>query len=98
MTIKVYLTNIAGNQLTISNQRKVIHILDANKIDYAAIDISDPINVHEKEFLQRTLTSTKNRALVLPQIFNDEQYCCDYDGLLTAVESNTLKEVLKLDN
>ncbi|CAF0769365.1 unnamed protein product [Rotaria sordida] len=81
MTIKVYTTNITN----------------ANKIDYIDIDISDPKNINEKEFLQRTLNSSK-KTLNLPQIFIDEQYCCDFDDLLSAVESNTLKQILKLDN
>ena len=91
------MTNITGNQLTIGNQRKLKHILDTNKIDYIDIDISDSKNASEKEFLQRTLTSL-NKKLNLPQIFYDEQYCCDFDDLVSAVESNTLKQVLKLDN
>ena len=95
MPIKVYMTNIAGNQLTIGNQRKVQHILDTNKIEHVDIDLSDPKNGDEKEFLQRTLTSL-NRKMGLPQIFHDEEYCCDYDGILAAVESNTLNETLKL--
>jgi len=96
MPIKFYMTNIAGNQLTIGNQRKEKHILDTNKIEYVEIDISDAKNSNEKEFLQRTLTSL-NKKMSLPQIFNNEQYCCDFDGLSSAVESNTLKEILKLD-
>ncbi len=91
------MTTIAGNQLTIGNQRKVKHILDTNKIAYTEVDISDPKNSTEKEFLQRTLASF-NQKMSLPQIFHDEQYCCDYDGLFSAVESNTLNELLKLDN
>lgn len=97
MSIKVYMTNISGNQLVVGNQRKTKHILDTNKISYTEIDISDPKNSTEKEFLQRTLASI-NQKFILPQIFHDEEYCCDYDGLLSAVESNTLKEILKLDN
>jgi glutaredoxin len=97
MPIKVYITNIAGNQLTIGNQRKLKHILDTNKIAYVDIDVSDPKNSEEKEFLQRTLALSKQK-MSLPQIFKDEQYCCDFDGLLSAVESNTLQELLKLDN
>lgn len=96
MTIKLYTTNITGNQITIGNQRKLKHILDTNKIDYIDIDISDPKNVSEKEFLQRLLASM-NKKFYLPQIFNDEQYCGDFDDLLLAVESNTLKDTLKLD-
>jgi glutaredoxin len=91
------MTNIAGNQLTVGNQRKVKHILDTNKIGYVEIDISDPKNSNEKEFLQRTLASLKQK-MSLPQIFHNEQYCCDFEGILSAVESNTLKNVLKLDN
>lgn len=97
MSIKVYMTNIAGNQLTIGNQRKVKHILETNKIDHTEIDLSDPKNSNEKEFLQRTLASV-NKKMSLPQIFHDTEYCCDFDGLLSAVEENTVKQTLKLDS
>ncbi|CAF1174398.1 unnamed protein product [Rotaria sordida] len=90
------MTNITSNQLIIGNQRKLKHILDTNKIDYIDIDISDPKNINEKEFLQRTL-STLNQKMILPQIFNNDEYCCDFDGLISAVESNILKQILKLD-
>ncbi|CAM2710809.1 unnamed protein product [Rotaria socialis] len=96
MPLKVYMTNITSNQLIIGNQRKLKHILDTNKIDYIDIDISDAKNSNEKEFLQRTLASF-NQKMILPQIFNDDEYCCDFDGLILAVESNTLKFVLKID-
>ncbi len=96
MSLKIYMTNITSNQLIIGNQRKLKHILDTNKINYIDIDISDSKNSNEKEFLQRTLASL-NQKMILPQIFHDEQYCCDFDGLISAVESNTLKQVLKLD-
>ena len=97
MSIKLYVTNITGNPLTLGNQRKVKHILDTHRMDYIEIDISDSGNISEKEFLQRTLISL-SKEIVLPQIFNNERYCCDFDGLLSAVESNTLQQVLKLDN
>lgn len=90
------MTNITSNQLIIGNQRKLKHILDTNKIDYIDIDVSDQKNAHEKEFLQRTL-ALSNQKMTLPQIFNDDQYCCDFDGLIAAVEANTLKQVLKFD-
>lgn len=96
MPVKVYMTNITSNQLIIGNQRKLKHILDTNKIDYIDIDISDPKNINEKEFLQRTLAEL-NQKMILPQIFNGNDYCCDFDGLILAVESNTLKHVLKID-
>lgn len=97
MPLKVYMTNIASNQLTIGNQRKLKHILDTNKIPYVEIDISDSENRNEKEFLQRTLAAL-NQKLSLPQVFNNEQYCCDFEGILSAVECNSLKEILKLDD
>ena len=97
MVLKVYMTNITSNQLIIGNQRKLKHILDTNKIDYIDIDISDTKNNVEKQFLQRVMASL-NQKMILPQIFHDDQYCCDFDGLISAVESNTLKQTLKLDH
>lgn len=97
MPIKVYMTNITSNQLTIGNQRKLKHILDTNKIAYVDVDVSDPKNTDEKAFLQRTLC-TANQKMALPYVFNDEQYCCDFDELISAVEANTLHDVLKLEH
>ena len=97
MPVKVYMTNITSNQLTIGNQRKLRHIFDTNKIEYTDVDISDPKNTPEKEFLQHALASVQ-RKLNLPQIFHEEQYCGDFDDLLAAVESNTLKEFLQLND
>lgn len=96
MPVKVYMTNITSNQLTIGNQRKLKHILDTNKIGYVDVDISDQKFTHEKEFLQGSL-ALLNKTLHLPQIFNGEQYCGDFDELLAAVEANSLRELLKLD-
>ena len=96
MPIKVYMTNIASSPLTIGNQRKVQHILETNKILHINIDVSDPSNNDEKQILQKTLASM-NKKFILPQIFHDAHYCCDFDEFLSAVESNTLKEILKLE-
>ena len=96
MPVKVYMTNITSNQLTIGNQRKLRHILDTNKIAYVDVDISDPKFTHEKEFLQGTL-ALFNKKMTLPQICNGEEYCGDFDELLAAVEANSLRELLKLD-
>ena len=97
MPVKVYMTNITSNQLTIGNQRKLRHIFDTHKIDYTDIDISDPKYTPEKEFLQHALASVQKK-LNLPQIFHEEHYCGDFDDLLAAVESNTLKEFLQLND
>lgn len=96
MPLKIYMTNITSNQLIIGNQRKLKHILDTNKIDYIDIDVSDSKNLDEKVFLQQKLASL-NQKMILPQIFHDDHYCGDFDDLMSAVESNTLKQVLKLD-
>ena len=76
---------------------KLKHILDTNKIEYIEIDINDPKNSNEKEVLQRTMFSL-NKKLSLPQIFLNDQYCCDFEDVLSAVESNTIKELFKTDN
>lgn len=96
MPLKVFMTNITSNQLIIGNQRKLKHILDTNKINYVDIDISDSKNQNEKEFLQRKL-ATLNQKMTLPQIFHDDHYCGNFDDIISAVESSTLKQVLKLD-
>ncbi|CAF0800430.1 unnamed protein product [Didymodactylos carnosus] len=93
----VYISNISGNHLTTGRQRQVKHILDTHGIRYIEIDISDPKQTNEKEFLQKSLFK-KNLKLTLPQVFTDDELCYDYDELMAAVESNQLKQLLKISS
>lgn len=78
-------------------------ILDSKNIKYDTVDITEPGKESEKELMQTK--STSNGATVSdpdprhplpPQIFNQEEYCGDYDAFDLANEIDTLEQFLKL--
>lgn len=78
-------------------------ILDSKNFKYETVDITEPGKESEKELMQTK--STSNGATVSdpdprhplpPQIFNEEDYCGDYDAFDLANEIDTLEQFLKL--
>jgi len=78
-------------------------ILDSKCIQYDTVDITEPGKESEKELMQNKSTSNggtvsdpEPRHPLPPQIFNDEEYCGDYDAFDMANEIDTLEVFLKL--
>lgn len=84
-------------------QQRVLMILDSKNIQYDTVDITEPGKESEKEMMQNKSTSNggtvsdpEPRHPLPPQIFNDEEYCGDYDAFDMANEIDTLEVFLKL--
>lgn len=84
-------------------QQRVLMILESKNIQYEAIDITEPGRENEKEFMQNKSTSNgatvsdpEPRHALPPQIFNEEEYCGDYDAFDLANEIDTLEQFLKV--
>lgn len=84
-------------------QQRVLMILDSKNIQYDTVDITEPGKESEKEMMQNKSTSNGGtvsdpdpRHPLPPQIFNDEDYCGDYDAFDMANEIDTLEVFLKL--
>jgi SH3 domain-binding glutamic acid-rich protein len=78
-------------------------ILDSKNIKYEVIDISEPGKEEEKDFMQTNSTSNGATASDMtprhplpPQLFNDQEYCGDYDEFELANEVDNLEVFLKL--
>lgn len=78
-------------------------ILDSKNISYEVIDITEPGREADKEFMQNNSTSNgatvsdpEPRHALPPQIFNEEEYCGDYDAFDLANEIDTLEQFLKV--
>lgn len=78
-------------------------ILDSKNIKYEVIDISEPGLEEQKDFMQTNATSNGATASDLtprhalpPQLFNDQDYCGDYDQFELANEIDNLEVFLKL--
>lgn len=79
-------------------------ILDSKNIKYEIIDISEPGKEADKDFMQANATS-KGAAVASdpdprhplpPQIFNDSEYCGDFENFELANEIDNLEVFLKL--
>ncbi|XP_023033156.1 SH3 domain-binding glutamic acid-rich protein homolog isoform X4 [Drosophila willistoni] len=103
MVLKVYVSGMSGNKEVKKRQQRVLMILDSKNIQYDTVDITEPGKEGEKELMQNKSTSNggtvsdpEPRHPLPPQIFNDEEYCGDYDAFDMANEIDTLEVFLKL--
>ncbi|XP_063378838.1 SH3 domain-binding glutamic acid-rich protein-like [Cydia fagiglandana] len=104
MVVKVYISGISGNKEVKKRQQRVMMILDSKNIKYDIIDIAEPGREADKDFMQNNSTSNGGtvsdpnpRSPLPPQIFNDEEYCGDYDQFDMANEVDTLEVFLKVE-
>nr|XP_034824689.1 SH3 domain-binding glutamic acid-rich protein homolog isoform X2 [Maniola hyperantus] len=79
-------------------------ILDSKNIKYEIIDITEPGKEADKDFMQNnsksnggTVSDPSPRSPLPPQIFNDEEYCGDYEQFDLNNEIDTLEQFLKLE-
>lgn len=103
MVVKVYISGISGNKEVKKRQQRVLLILDSKNIKYELIDIAEPGNDEHKEFMQNnskssggTVSDPEPRHPLPPQIFNDDEYCGDYDQFDLANEIDEMEKFLKL--
>ncbi|GJQ70214.1 hypothetical protein Trydic_g22672 [Trypoxylus dichotomus] len=103
MGVKVYVSGISGNKEVKKRQQRVLMILDSRSIKYDVVDIAEPGNETQKDFMQNNSTSvgatvsdTNPRHPLPPQIFNDDIYCGDYDQFDMANEIDELEKFLKI--
>jgi len=76
----------------------ILSVLQARKIQFEEIDISDPTRESDKQFMREKSPPKEGQSAALPpQIFNSDKYCCDYENFHEAVECNTVHELLGLE-
>ncbi|XP_053987731.1 SH3 domain-binding glutamic acid-rich protein homolog isoform X2 [Hylaeus anthracinus] len=71
-------------------------ILDSKNVQYETIDITEPGKEEEKEFMQTHGIAREGKYPLPPQIFNEEDYCGDYEDFDLANEIDELEEFLKV--
>ncbi|XP_076232901.1 uncharacterized protein LOC143178250 isoform X2 [Calliopsis andreniformis] len=72
-------------------------ILDSKNVEYETIDITEPGKEMEKEFMQANSMAREDSKYPLPpQIFNEDEYCGDYEDFDLANEIDELEEFLKV--
>ncbi|XP_017752346.1 PREDICTED: SH3 domain-binding glutamic acid-rich protein homolog isoform X2 [Eufriesea mexicana] len=71
-------------------------ILDSKNVEYEIIDITEPGKEMEKEFMQANSIARDSKYPLPPQIFNEDEYCGDYEDFDLANEIDELEEFLKV--
>lgn len=89
--IKLYYTTVTASRSVKSQQADVTRILDSKGIKYELIDIS-----LDGELKDEMRNKAGDPTAVPPQLFNEDQYCGNYEMFSEAVEADTVEEFLKL--
>jgi len=102
--VKIYVSSLSGNKEVKKRQQRVLMILDSKGIPYTAIDITEPNQEKEKDFMQAnstekgiTVSDQNPRHPLPPQIFNGQSYCGDYNGFELANENDQLESFLNIE-
>ncbi|XP_062846233.1 SH3 domain-binding glutamic acid-rich-like protein 3 [Trichomycterus rosablanca] len=91
MGIKLYYTTVTASREVKSQQAEVMRILESKNIQFELIDIS--VGGELKDEMR---TKSCNPTAVPPQIFNENQYCGNYEMFSEAVEADTVEQFLKI--
>lgn len=72
-------------------------LLEGKKIEYEVVDITDPVNEEQRQYMREHAVAKEGQKVPLPpQIFHDDQYCGDYECFHESNENEELYEFLKL--
>ncbi|XP_077964999.1 SH3 domain-binding glutamic acid-rich protein isoform X11 [Gasterosteus aculeatus] len=97
MVIKVFLASASGSTAIKKKQQDVVGFLEALKVDYAQLDIA--CNEDNRMWMRENVPEEKKPANGIPlppQIFNEEDYCGDYETFFDAKEDNAVYSFLGL--
>ncbi|XP_077335990.1 SH3 domain-binding glutamic acid-rich protein isoform X2 [Lithobates pipiens] len=91
MVIKVFVATVAGSTAIKKKQQEVVGFLEANRIDFEQRDIA--CNDDNRKWMRDNVPGEKkpeNGIPLPPQIFNEEQYCGDFESFFDAKEGNEI--------
>ncbi|KAG8518570.1 SH3 domain-binding glutamic acid-rich protein [Galemys pyrenaicus] len=97
MVIKVFVATSSGSIAIRKKQQEVVGFLEANKIDFKELDIAG--DEDNRRWMRENVPGEKkpqNGIPLPPQIFNEEQYCGDFDSFFCAKEENIIYSFLGL--
>ncbi|XP_049641365.1 SH3 domain-binding glutamic acid-rich protein [Suncus etruscus] len=97
MVIRVFVATSSGSIAIRKKQQEVVGFLEANKIDFKELDIAG--DEDNRKWMRENVPGEKkpqNGIPLPPQIFNEEQYCGDFDSFFCAKEENIIFSFLGL--
>uniref|UniRef100_A0A8C3IF61 SH3 domain binding glutamate rich protein like 2 n=1 Tax=Chrysemys picta bellii TaxID=8478 RepID=A0A8C3IF61_CHRPI len=97
MIIRVFIASSSCSVAIKKRQQDVVRFLEANRIDFEEVDIT--MSEEQRQWMYKNIPEERQPAQgnpLPPQIFNDDQYCGDYDCFFEAKENNTVFSFLGL--
>uniref|UniRef100_A0A8C6SC77 SH3 domain-binding glutamic acid-rich-like protein 3 n=1 Tax=Neogobius melanostomus TaxID=47308 RepID=A0A8C6SC77_9GOBI len=91
MGVKLYYTTVTASRTIKSQQSDVMRILDSKGIKYELIDISVG-----GELRDEMRDKAGDPTAAPPQLFNEDQYCGNFEMFQEAVEEDSVEQFLKL--
>ncbi len=58
-----------------TQQQHLTFVLAGHHVDYREVDIADPANEDEKQFMLQHSVANAKGLILPPQIFNESDYC-----------------------
>ena len=95
MALRVFYISSTGRRDIRKRQIHVFAVLSSWKYEFQAIDVADPDNEKERDFVIESGKKTDDDKIMLPQIFKEEECCGDYLDFLQAIEHEKLQLFLK---
>ncbi|KAA0185882.1 Sh3 domain-binding glutamic acid-rich protein [Fasciolopsis buskii] len=95
MVVKVYFSSLSGSSKVKKQQSELLTLLAARKIDFESIDLSDAINEDARNAVFEEVKK-KEKSLLPPHIFCDDEYLGGYDEFYDAIEMEELETFLRL--
>ncbi|XP_029462407.1 SH3 domain-binding glutamic acid-rich-like protein isoform X2 [Rhinatrema bivittatum] len=97
MAVQVYIATSSGSTRIKKQQQDVLGFFTAVKINYEERDIA--ANEENRKWMRENVPENHRPATgnpLPPQIFNNSQYCGDYDAFFEARENNAVYAFLGL--
>ena len=94
MGIVVYTTSVPANASIRNQIWQVCEFLRLNKIEFEEIDLS--VHTDARPIMLKKIPEKFRENAFPPQIFNDEDYCGNYDSFFNANEMGVLYTFFKL--
>ena len=95
MGLRVFYISSTGRRDIRKRQIHVFAVLSSWKFDFEPIDVADPENEKQRDFVIESGKKTEDGRIMLPQIFKEEECCGDYLDFLQAIEHEKLQLFLK---
>lgn len=98
MAVKVFVASVTPSMEVKKRTQKLFMTLESMGISFEAVDITQEGGEKDREYLRLHARSPAGHSLSVPQIFNQDIYCGDFEDFENAIESKQLFSFLRLDD